>query len=63
MNNSIHIQIQMIEFWKECRIGYNFIDFGVPFADPSIKLFFSTTSNKQQAATTSNNKQKGIEKY
>jgi hypothetical protein len=38
MNNSIHIEVQMVKFWQQRRIGDNLIDFRVTFTDPSVKL-------------------------
>lgn len=38
MNDSIHIQIQMIKFRQQCRIRNNVINLGIAFADPAVKL-------------------------
>ena len=38
MNNAIHIQIQVIKFRQQGRIGDHLIDFGITFRNPSIKL-------------------------
>jgi hypothetical protein len=38
VNDSIHIEIQMIKLGKEGRIRNDFIDLRVSFTDPSIKL-------------------------
>ena len=38
VNDSIHIQIQMIKLWQQGRIGDNVIDLGIAFADPAVKL-------------------------
>ena len=38
VNDSIHIQIQMVDFRQQGRIGNNVIDFGITFADPAVEL-------------------------
>lgn len=38
MNDTIHIEIQVIELGQKSGIGNNFIDLGVSFTDPSVKL-------------------------
>lgn len=39
MNDSIHIQIQMVKLGKKSGIGNDLIDLGVSLTDPSIKLW------------------------
>jgi hypothetical protein len=38
MDDSIHIQVQVVKLWQQSRIRNNLIDFRVALTDPSIKL-------------------------
>ncbi len=38
MDDTIHVEIQVIELWKEGGIGDNLIDLGIAFADPTVEL-------------------------
>lgn len=42
VNDTVHIQIQMVKLWQQRRVGNDLIDLCVPFADPSIKLQYRT---------------------
>jgi hypothetical protein len=53
MNDSIHIEIQMVKLGKKSGIGNDLIDLGVSLTDPSIELWKSTAKlgldTKQQS--------------
>jgi hypothetical protein len=38
VDDPVHVEIQVIKLRQEGGIGNDFIDLGVPFADPSVKL-------------------------
>lgn len=38
VNDTVHIQVEVIEFRQKCRIRYDLIDLCVSFTNPSIKL-------------------------
>ena len=38
VNDTIHIQIQMVEFRQQGGVGNNLVDLWIPLADPSVKL-------------------------
>ena len=40
VDNTIHIQVQVIKFRQECFIGNDLIDFGVALTEPSVELRF-----------------------
>ena len=47
VDNPIHIQIKMIELWKERRISDDLIDLWISLTDPSIKLKVGTKNGKE----------------
>jgi hypothetical protein len=38
VNDSIHIEIQMVKLRQQGRVRDNLIDLGIAFTDPSVKL-------------------------
>jgi hypothetical protein len=40
VNDSIHIEIQMVKLRQQGRVRDNLIDLGIAFTDPSVKLTY-----------------------
>lgn len=43
VNDTIHIEIQMVKFWQQRRVRNDLIDFCVALTDPAIKLLNKKT--------------------
>jgi hypothetical protein len=45
VNDSIHIQVQMVKLWQESGVRNDLIDLGIALADPAVKLSETKSNN------------------
>jgi hypothetical protein len=38
VDDSVHVEVEVIEFWQECCVGDDLVDFWIAFADPAVEL-------------------------
>lgn len=41
VDDSVHVEVEVVEFWQECCVGDDLVDFWIAFADPAVELRYS----------------------
>ena len=57
VDNPIHIEIQVIKLGQQGIVGDNFIDFGIAFTNPTVKLGYGYRSRGWEVSDIPNGRQ------